>query len=206
MERRSRSLSRTSARPCGSISTTTTIHRQTSGCPNSGLSYLAGGKTAACQFSRARDEEVCRADWFRTSIWETEGTRITPSSLEHAQSTRNSLEGETEVVGDFVALHRKRDRWRWPAEHDLDAAGRKRGWGREGQEVWRLGATATGTHRTDTCTIDAFSIELMLVAGMGCWWRGLDSNQRTLSEQIYSLPDLTTLPPLHRSRSNRYAP
>ena len=31
------------------------------------------------------------------------------------------------------------------------------------------------------------------------WWRGLDSNQCTLSEQIYSLPDLTTLPPLHRA-------
>ena len=30
------------------------------------------------------------------------------------------------------------------------------------------------------------------------WWRGLDSNQRTLSGQIYSLVDLTTLPPLHK--------
>ncbi len=30
------------------------------------------------------------------------------------------------------------------------------------------------------------------------WWRGLDSNQRTHSGQIYSLVDLTTLPPLHR--------
>ena len=30
------------------------------------------------------------------------------------------------------------------------------------------------------------------------WWRGLDSNQRTHSGQIYSLLDLTTLPPLHR--------
>jgi hypothetical protein len=28
------------------------------------------------------------------------------------------------------------------------------------------------------------------------WWRGLDSNQRTHSEQIYSLPPLTTRPPL----------
>ncbi len=33
---------------------------------------------------------------------------------------------------------------------------------------------------------------------MGKWWRGLDSNQRTHSGQIYSLLDLTTLPPLHR--------
>ena len=31
----------------------------------------------------------------------------------------------------------------------------------------------------------------------GRWWRGLDSNQCTLSGQIYSLMDLTTLPPLH---------
>ncbi len=29
------------------------------------------------------------------------------------------------------------------------------------------------------------------------WWRGMDSNHRTLSGQIYSLVDLTTLPPLH---------
>lgn len=35
------------------------------------------------------------------------------------------------------------------------------------------------------------------------WWRGLDSNQCTLSGQIYSLMDLTTLPPLH-SRQARY--
>ena len=33
--------------------------------------------------------------------------------------------------------------------------------------------------------------------GEGRWWRGLDSNQCTLSGQIYSLMDLTTLPPLH---------
>lgn len=29
------------------------------------------------------------------------------------------------------------------------------------------------------------------------WWRGLDSNQCSLRRQIYSLMDLTTLPPLH---------
>ena len=28
------------------------------------------------------------------------------------------------------------------------------------------------------------------------WWRGLDSNQRTLRDQIYSLAPLTTRPPL----------
>ena len=33
----------------------------------------------------------------------------------------------------------------------------------------------------------------------GRWWRGLDSNQCTLSGQIYSLMDLTTLPPLHNN-------
>ncbi len=41
---------------------------------------------------------------------------------------------------------------------------------------------------------------LCLVHAQGArtiWWRGLDSNQRTLSGQIYSLMDLTTLPPLH---------
>ena len=32
------------------------------------------------------------------------------------------------------------------------------------------------------------------------WWRGLDSNQCSLRRQIYSLMDLTTLPPLHISR------
>src|SRR5690606_33215568 len=31
----------------------------------------------------------------------------------------------------------------------------------------------------------------------GRWWRGLDSNQCSLRRQIYSLMDLTTLPPLH---------
>jgi hypothetical protein len=35
--------------------------------------------------------------------------------------------------------------------------------------------------------------------GEGRWWRGLDSNQCTLSGQIYSLMDLTTLPPLHNN-------
>src|SRR5262249_44710630 len=40
----------------------------------------------------------------------------------------------------------------------------------------------------------------------GAWWRGLDSNQRTLSEQIYSLPDLTTLPPLHARRKKARRP
>ena len=29
------------------------------------------------------------------------------------------------------------------------------------------------------------------------WWRGLDSNQRRLSQQIYSLPPLATREPLH---------
>src|SRR5689334_22439210 len=33
----------------------------------------------------------------------------------------------------------------------------------------------------------------------GLWWRGLDSNQRTLCGQIYSLLPLTTRPPLHRA-------
>ena len=32
---------------------------------------------------------------------------------------------------------------------------------------------------------------------MAGWWRGLDSNQCSLRRQIYSLMDLTTLPPLH---------
>src|SRR5690349_371712 len=40
----------------------------------------------------------------------------------------------------------------------------------------------------------------------GGWWRGLDSNQCTLSEQIYSLPDLTTLPPLHSEPEKQTAP
>lgn len=34
------------------------------------------------------------------------------------------------------------------------------------------------------------------------WWRELDSNQRTLGGQIYSLMDLTTLPSLHGTRAN----
>ena len=34
------------------------------------------------------------------------------------------------------------------------------------------------------------------------WWRGLDSNQCTQSGQIYSLVDLTTLPPLRRVLHN----
>ena len=33
-------------------------------------------------------------------------------------------------------------------------------------------------------------------ASLRLWWRGLDSNQRSLRRQIYSLMDLTTLPPL----------
>lgn len=36
----------------------------------------------------------------------------------------------------------------------------------------------------------------------GSWWRELDSNQRTLGDQIYSLADLTTLPSLHGTRAN----
>ena len=35
----------------------------------------------------------------------------------------------------------------------------------------------------------------------GDWWRGLDSNQCSLRRQIYSLMDLTTLPPLHILRA-----
>ena len=31
------------------------------------------------------------------------------------------------------------------------------------------------------------------------WWRGLDSNQRTHSDQIYSLAPLTTRPPLREN-------
>ena len=38
-----------------------------------------------------------------------------------------------------------------------------------------------------------------LAPAEGRWWRGLDSNQCTLSGQIYSLMDLTTLPPLHNN-------
>ena len=34
------------------------------------------------------------------------------------------------------------------------------------------------------------------------WWRELDSNQRTLGGQIYSLVDLTTLLSLHGTRAN----
>src|SRR5690625_143721 len=32
------------------------------------------------------------------------------------------------------------------------------------------------------------------------WWRGEDSNLRRLSQQIYSLPPLTTREPLHRNK------
>ena len=38
------------------------------------------------------------------------------------------------------------------------------------------------------------------------WWRGLDSNQRTLSDQIYSLADLTTLPPLQNRAGDGASP
>src|SRR5690606_2399862 len=37
------------------------------------------------------------------------------------------------------------------------------------------------------------------------WWRGLDSNQCSLRRQIYSLMDLTTLPPLHILRQETNA-
>jgi hypothetical protein len=39
-------------------------------------------------------------------------------------------------------------------------------------------------------------------AALAGWWRELDSNQRTLGGQIYSLVDLTTLPSLHGTRAN----
>jgi hypothetical protein len=39
-------------------------------------------------------------------------------------------------------------------------------------------------------------------AALAGWWRELDSNQRTLGGQIYSLVDLTTLLSLHGTRAN----
>ena len=39
-------------------------------------------------------------------------------------------------------------------------------------------------------------------AALAGLWRELDSNQRTLGDQIYSLADLTTLPSLHGTRAN----
>src|SRR3546814_2063122 len=49
---------------------------------------------------------------------------------------------------------------------------------------------------SDVCSSDLVPTEGRKIF----WWRGLDSNQRTLCGQIYSLLPLTTRPPLQRAR------
>ena len=106
-----------------------------------------------------------------------------------AETKTSNLEPRAGIEPATSSLPRMCSTPELPGPNSSSNAGIWSGW-RESNPRHQLGRL-----RCYHCTTPAFPKRLREASSVN-WWRGLDSNQRRLSQQIYSLPPLATREPL----------